>query len=99
VCCLVAKFKAPELEELRNKYDILCFSETKLDQYDVVEINHFKALPPLNRKHAMLKSGGIIVFVRDKHNISYLLRNSSISGALNLATRQHTFRAKILIVL
>lgn len=65
VCGLVAKFKAPELEELCNKYDILCFSETKLDQYDVVEIKHFKALPPLNRKHAKHKSGGIIVFVRD----------------------------------
>ena len=62
VCGLVAKFKAPELEELCNKYDILCFSETKLDQYDVVEIKHFKALPPLNRKNAKHKSGGIIVF-------------------------------------
>ena len=65
MCNLLTKFRAPELEELCNTYDILCFSESKLDQYDEVEIKSFKALPPLNRKNAKRKSGGIIVFVRD----------------------------------
>ena len=65
VCNLLTKFRAPEIEEFCNTYDILCFSESKLDQYDEVEIKSFKALPPLNRKNAKRKSGGIIVFVRD----------------------------------
>ena len=96
VCCLVAKFKAPELEELRNKYDILCFSETKLDQYDVVEINHFKALPPLNRKHAMLKSGGIIVFVRDNLYENVEILKSSNENVLWIIINNNIFDQPVL---
>ena len=48
-----------------SNYDILCFSESKLDQYDVIELKHFKSLPPLNRINVKQKSEGIVVFVRD----------------------------------
>ncbi|CAG2222549.1 unnamed protein product [Mytilus edulis] len=78
VCDLKSKLKSPELEVLCNNYDILCFSESKLDQYDVINIKHFKSLPPLNRKNAKRKSGGIIVFVRD-----YLFENVEVLNSSN----------------
>jgi hypothetical protein len=65
VCDITSKLKNPELEVLCSNYDILCFSESKLDQYDVIELKHFKSLPPLNRINVKRKSGGIVVFVRD----------------------------------
>ncbi|CAC5414121.1 unnamed protein product [Mytilus coruscus] len=43
VCGILAKLKAPELEELCSNYDIVCFCETKLDELDVVEIDHFSS--------------------------------------------------------
>ncbi|CAC5376002.1 unnamed protein product [Mytilus coruscus] len=55
----LSKLKAPELEELCSNYDIVCFCETKLDELDVVELDHFRLLPPLNRKNGKCKSGGI----------------------------------------
>lgn len=65
VCGLVSKLKAFDLEEKCQCYDILCFSESKLDEFDEVKIANFVNLPPLNRKCAKVKSGGIIVFVKE----------------------------------
>ena len=54
----------PDLEENCASYDILCFSESKLDDFDEIEFSGFVQLPPLNRKNAKCKSGGIVVFVK-----------------------------------
>lgn len=66
VCGLTAKLKAPDLEEICANYDILCFTESKLDYIDVVNIPDFVYLPPLKRSGARRKSGGIIVFVKEQ---------------------------------
>ena len=82
VCGLISKLKAYDLEEKCQCYDILCFSESKLDEYDDVQIANFVNLPPLNRKGAKIKSGGIIVFVKNElfENIEVL--NGSSDNAL-----------------
>ena len=65
VCGIISKLKFPDLEEKCADYDILCFCESKLDNLDEVEFSNFVKLPPLNRKGAKHKSGGIVVFVKE----------------------------------
>ena len=73
VCGIISKLKYPDLEEICENHDILCFLESKLDDLDEVEFKNFMKLPPLNRKGAKRKSGGIIVFVKE-----YLYENIEI---------------------
>jgi hypothetical protein len=40
VCGLISKLRAPELEEICENYDILCFSESKFDEFDNVHIQN-----------------------------------------------------------
>ena len=65
VCGLQAKLKAPDLEELCQNYNVVCFNETKLDDFDSVHISGFTALSLVNRKIFKAKSGGIAVFVKN----------------------------------
>ena len=64
VCGLVSKLRSSNLEEICQNYYILCFNETKLDEYDEMQITNFINLSPLNRKGAKCRSGGIIVFAK-----------------------------------
>ena len=52
VCGLVSKLRSSDLEEICQNYDmhVLCFNETKLDEYDEVQIANFINLPPLIEK-------------------------------------------------
>ena len=40
MCGLISKLRAPELEEICENYDILCFSESKFDEFDNVHIQN-----------------------------------------------------------
>ena len=64
VCGLISKLRAPELEEICENYDILCFSESKFDEFDNVHIQNFVQLPPVIRSGAKCKSGGVVVFAK-----------------------------------
>ncbi len=57
--------KCPDFKDLICKYDVVCVTETKLDDIDVlnVVVPKFKFIP-LNRKKFVHKSGGIGVFIR-----------------------------------
>ena len=66
VCGLCSKLKSIDFEEFCQKFNILCLTETKLDDLDVINIKNFKALPFLNRKNAKVKSGGVAVFVKNE---------------------------------
>ncbi|CAG2247273.1 unnamed protein product [Mytilus edulis] len=46
-------------------YDVICLTETKIDQYDDVEVNGFKLLPSVIRQNCTSKSGGICVYVKE----------------------------------
>lgn len=42
---LVSKLKNPDFIEFMSLYHVICFTETKIDQYEDVEFNGFKLLP------------------------------------------------------
>jgi hypothetical protein len=63
VCGLVSKLRNPDLREFISLYGIICLTETKLDNYDEVELDGYKSLPPVNRQNCKARSGGICVFV------------------------------------
>ena len=66
VCGLVSKLKNPDFVEFITAYDIICLTETKLDQYDEVDIlEGFTLLSTVNREFCKAKSGGICIFVRE----------------------------------
>ena len=65
VCELASKLKNPDIVEFITAYDIICLAETKLDQYDEVDIlEGFKLLSTVNREFCKAKSGDICIFVR-----------------------------------
>ena len=65
VCQLASKLKNPDIVEFITVYDIICLAETKLDQYDEVDIlEGFKLLSTVNREFCKAKSGDICIFVR-----------------------------------
>jgi len=65
-CCgLKTKTLANDFEYFINNYDIICLSETKLDQLDIVTFGQFNEYFKC-RKGARRSSGGIAVLVK-KH--------------------------------
>ena len=74
VCELVSKLKNPDFVEFITAYDIICLVETKLDQYDEVDIlEGFKLLSTVNGEFCKAKSGGICVFVRENLCVNMLV--------------------------
>ena len=65
VCGLCSKLCNPDFINYLVPYDIFCFTETKLDEYDDVCLEGYKLLPLVNHLNCKSKSGGICVFVRD----------------------------------
>ena len=60
VCELVSKLKNPDIVEFITAYDIICLAETKLDQYDEVDIlEGFTLLSTVNHEFCKAKSGGM----------------------------------------
>ena len=57
--------KAPDFEIFCQDFDLLCFTETKLDQFDSLLIKNFVELPPVVRNNCKSKSGGIAVYVKN----------------------------------
>jgi hypothetical protein len=58
VCGLVSKLRNPDFREFISLYGIICLTETKLDNYDEVELDGYKLLPPVN---LLNKSSGELI--------------------------------------
>jgi hypothetical protein len=82
VCGLISKLRAPELEEICENYDILCFSESKFDEFDNVHIQHFVQHPPVIRSGAKCKSGGVVVFFKSPIFVNTEVLKSSSENVL-----------------
>lgn len=63
VCGLKTRINYPEFTSLIHEYDIVCVSETKLDQYDIIECPNYKFLSKPRNEAYKRKSGGIGFFV------------------------------------
>jgi hypothetical protein len=63
VCGLKSKLRIPEFNALIAEYDIVCISESKLDDIDEVEIENFTVFTK-NRKKFKHRSGGVAILVK-----------------------------------
>ena len=68
VCGLLTKSQYPEFLELIDEYDILCFVETKLDDYDCINLPGFTMNMKNRFKYMKTKSGGITLAFKDHLN-------------------------------
>ena len=65
VCGLKSRVQYPEFVELLNQYDVLCVSETKLDNADVISVQGYTFYSQPRKQKYIRKSGGLGFFVRD----------------------------------
>ena len=65
VCGLASKLGNPDFVEFISLYDVICLTETKIDKYDVINVDGFSLLPSVVRQNCKSRSGGICVLVRN----------------------------------
>ena len=63
VCGLRHRVLYPDFFYLVAKYDIFCVSETKLDNFDIIDIPCFDFVSQVRKQKYLRKSGGIGVFI------------------------------------
>ncbi|MCG7877394.1 MAG: endonuclease/exonuclease/phosphatase family protein, partial [Candidatus Thiodiazotropha endolucinida] len=71
VCGLRRRLLFPEVNELVQKYDIFCVTETKLDDLDLINISGYEFYSQTRKQKFLRKSGGMGVFIR-KSLASYI---------------------------
>ena len=64
VCGLIRRTLFPEFSETLSKYDLLCVTETKLDQTDVISVEGYTFFSQHRRQNYIRKSGGIGLFCK-----------------------------------
>ena len=64
---LISKLEHEEFIEFVNQYDIICLTETKTDNCDCIEIDGYTTFAKHRTELSTRKSGGIIVYVRNKY--------------------------------
>ena len=64
MCGLKSKLLNPDFNLLIKQYDILVFTETKTDNYDVLELPNDYTFYVKHRKNCKKKSGGIIIIYK-----------------------------------
>ena len=63
VCGLRHRILYPDFCDLVARYDIFCVSETKLDNFDIIDIPCFDFVSQVRKQKYLRKSGGIGVFI------------------------------------
>lgn len=58
VCGLKTRSQYPDFIDYCNKFDLLCFTETKIDETDVIPISGFITFSQSRRQNFERKSGG-----------------------------------------
>lgn len=73
--------KGPDFEEFANKFDIVCLTETKLDELDCVNLPDYRLLRK-DRKKKRRASGGVAILVKENivHRIQIL--NTEVDDTL-----------------
>ena len=72
VCGLKSKLLNPNFCDIIKEYNIVGFLESKLDQYDVLNVpNGYDYIMKKNRKNVKRKSGGIVLLYK-KHLSRYI---------------------------
>ena len=76
----------PEFLEFVNDYDLLLFSETKIDDTDIISFPGFSCFAQPRKSRTLRRSGGISIYFRDKYAkyIKKLSPNQTIFYGLKL---------------
>ena len=67
VCGLNSKLLIPEVQAFLNKYDILCFCETKTGDADYIDIPGYKHIMNSRYSYSLRNSDRIVVAVKIKY--------------------------------
>ena len=65
MCGINRRLNYPDFTELINRYDLLCFTETKTDDLDNVELNDYVFFSKNRNTCTRVRSGGIVVGIRE----------------------------------
>ena len=66
VCGLKRRAEYPEFIEFVKKYDLVCFSETKIDATDIISFPGFCCYDQPRKQKYSRKSGGISVYFDER---------------------------------
>ena len=65
-CCgLTNRLQYPEFVELVQEYDFVCLSESKTDDFDVIDINGYNFILKNRKSNSRVKSGGLAFGFKD----------------------------------
>ncbi|MEW8546031.1 MAG: endonuclease/exonuclease/phosphatase family protein [Candidatus Thiodiazotropha sp.] len=78
VCGLRKRSQYPDFVEYFDRFDLICFVETKLEDIDVISIPGFQCFSQPRKQKYIRKSGGIALFAKDKffEHCKYLVTDS-----------------------
>lgn len=68
VCGLKRRSEYPDFCDYVRQFDILCFSETKTDNTDVISIKGYECFMQSRKQKYQRKSGGICLLVKDEYS-------------------------------
>ena len=68
VCGLKRRSEYPDFCDYVRQFDILCFSETKTDNTDVISIKGYECFMQPRKQKYQRKSGGICLLVKDEYS-------------------------------
>ena len=68
VCGLKTRLEYPDFVTYFSSFDIICYQETKVDEFDILSLPGFTAISQPRKQRQYRKSGGLAIFIYD--NIS-----------------------------
>ena len=68
VCGLKTRLEYPDFVTYFSSFDIICYQETKVDEFDILSLPGFTAISQPRKQRQYRKSGGLAIFIKD--NIS-----------------------------
>ena len=97
---LLCKTRRPEFLECINKYDLICFQESKFDYSDTFDFPGYKLLPLMIRKKAKSRSGGIAILIKEKFydNVKILKNDGENFIGLQFTTYFHIIFCFVLLI-
>lgn len=66
MCGLRRRAEYPDFIDLVNSYDLICFSESKIDKFDVISFPGYGSFDQPRKQKYRRKSGGISVYFKEK---------------------------------
>ena len=72
VCGLKKRAEYPDFIDMVESFDLICFSESKIDDTDVISFPGYCNIAQPKKQKFLRKSGGISVYLKNKWEITYV---------------------------